>query len=173
MSMFSGLVLRTHPDDGIGGGCSSRISLLKASHITMEDGTIVNDWPMIVADAMSVGLNGLDQGSLAGDCWYEVYAIRRSDTGQRGLVLHRHKHYVLDQNQQNGETVIPLRYSTSYTKLAQSFKPALSGKLEILDVPLKRVGSPGGYLWFTIEADNGGTPSGTPLATSEIGRAHV
>jgi len=35
-----------------------------------------------------------------------------------------------------------------------------------IDVELIKVGAPTGNIWFTIEANNGGVPSNTPLATS-------
>lgn len=163
--MFNGLILRTHHDDGY--APTPRLALLKADEITMEDGTIVRNWPLIVADGRDVGLNGLDAGAVVGDNWYEVYAIRNSSNDSRGLVLHRRKRYELDQQQGAGVGTIGLRSSSSTQRVAQSFRPAMTGKIEILDVPLRKSGNPGGYLWYTIEADNGGQPSGVPLATSD------
>jgi hypothetical protein len=58
------------------------------------------------------------------------------------------------------------RALASGLKLAQSFTPSVTGSRIRVDLALKKNGSPSGNTWVTIQADSGGNPSGTALATS-------
>jgi hypothetical protein len=165
---FQGLQLRTHPDEtGNGAGTTTKIMLVHADQIVMNDGEVTTGWDQLVADSSVTGAGGLDTGSVVGNTWYETYAIRKKSDGTKALLLHRRKNYVLDQAQMSGTATTALRDATARTKLAQSFKVVTTGKVEVVDVPLQRIGTPSGRIWFTIEADNSGAPSGIPLATSD------
>lgn len=167
MNSFRGMVLRTDPNYGVGGNCTSRIVLLKADEIVMSDGAVAKNWPVLSADISRNGVGGLDTGSPAPTSWYQVIALRNSLTDARALILHRHMNYGLDQQQASGVSLMGLGDAAMRQMLAQGFKVSVSGNVEIVDMPVARVGSPNGNIWFTIEADSGGYPSGTPLATSD------
>jgi len=55
----------------------------------------------------------------------------------------------------------------STVKVAQGFQVDTAGPVEFVDVKLIKTGTPTGNIWFTIEADSGGVPTNTPLATSD------
>lgn len=56
--------------------------------------------------------------------------------------------------------------ATGEVKEAQSFTPSVTGFITRITVKLAKNGSPVGNVVMTIEADSGGSPSGTPLATA-------
>lgn len=171
---FHGVVSRTDPNAIIDGSVTTKVVLLKGDEIVMNDGTVVDNWPPgLTADLTVPGAGGQDSCTatpcaVASTSWYDEYAIRSSTTGAQSLLLHLHKSYALDQAQVSGVSTSPLLINSSQQRLAQSFKLATSGKIEIVDVPVQLVGAiSSSHIWFTIEADNSGVPSGVPLATSD------
>lgn len=164
---FRGLVLQTHPDSD---KALSQVQLVHADAITMDDGQEVQNWDLVTADLTASGAGGLDTGSEAASILYEVYAIYNGST--KKILFHRAKDYFLDETwDQSGGTTEDgqhlLRDATARTKLAQGFKVDTAGKVEFVDVKVAKIGTPTGNVWFTIEANSGGVPSNTPLATSE------
>ncbi len=164
---FKNLLLSTHPDADLS---ASRVYLNHADWIVMSDGERVTDWNDLVANITGAnGIGALDTGSEASDTWYSVYAGYNGTT--KGLFLHREKDYFLDEQYTTGEDAtqgIRSNVDNSTVKVAQGFGTLnSSGLCEFVDVKLIRVSSPTGRIWFTIEADSGGVPSNTPLATSD------
>jgi hypothetical protein len=76
----------------------------------------------------------------------------------------------LDQDFEVAQTVTSLRQTSSFVRFAQGFK-CNPGAITKIAVPLQRIGSPSGSVWMQIEADSGGNPSGTALATSRTIRS--
>lgn len=76
--------------------------------------------------------------------------------------------YTLDQSYNptvNGD--FNLRFASNNTvKTGQSFVPSVTAPVNRVELNLKRLGTPSGNIWVTIEADSAGDASGTPLATS-------
>ncbi len=161
---FRGLHLRTHPDAD---KAVNQVMLVHADEIVLDDGTRVGPWDNLVADITLSGAGGLDTGTEAASAWYEIYAIRRSSDGAKNLLLHRAKEFFLDQQQTSSPTSIAFRDSVNTTKLAQSFQVATAGRLAFVQIRLAKTGSPTGLVWLTVEADQAGAPSGTPLATTD------
>lgn len=163
---FTDLHLQTHPDQS---DSLSKVMLVQASQIVMDDGTVVPSWDRLVADITVSGAGGLDTGTELASTWYEIYAIRKSSDGTKNLLLHRAKDYMNDVSYQSPtDASLGLRLADNTTdKIAQSWLTVTAGKVEFVEVTLKRNGSPSGYYWITIEADSSGSPSGTPLATSD------
>jgi hypothetical protein len=160
-----GLRLSNHPDSDK----AAKAVQFSADAIVMSDGEQVTNWTNMTADITTAGLNGLDTGSESGSTWYEVYAIRNSVAGTKGSLLHQAKDYGGGVAYTSGEDGgHALRDAAARTKLAQGFQVSTaSGLCEFVDVKLIRTGAPVGNYWFTIEANSGGAPTGTPLATSD------
>lgn len=164
---FRGLHLRTHSDKD--NSQNTKIMLIHADEIVMDDGTRLSNWDNLTADISGAGAGGLDSGSEAPSAWYEIYAIAKDD-GTRNLLFHRAKNYKNDTSFTTGtdaQRTLRLATSTATDKLAQGIQFATAGLVQSVVVKLDRVGTPAGRFWFTIEADSAGNPSGTPLATSE------
>lgn len=164
---FRGLHLRTHPDSD---SINSKIMLVHADEIVMDDGEPVETWDRLVADITVAGAGGLDTGSEAASTWYEAYAIRKRSDGTKNLLLHRAKDYFKDTSHDGSTDAtrsLRLLTGTPTDKIAQGFQVATAGLVEFVDVVLDRDGTVSGNFWFTIEADSSGDPSGTPLATSD------
>lgn len=162
---FRNLALRTHPDYTL----SASQVRFSADEIVMDDGQRLGSWTNNTVDVTAAGANGLDTGGEGASRWYEIYAIAKDD-GTKGGLLHRAKDYFLDESQTTDVTFWPIRRATAplYLKVAQSFSTDVTGTVEFVDVELYRVvGTPAGQVWFTIEADASGSPSNTPLATSD------
>lgn len=164
---FRGLHLRTHPDAD---QAAAKVMLVHADEIVFSDGTrVTSGLDRLVADITASGAGGLDTGSEAASTWYEAHAIRKSSDGTLALMLHRAKSYALDQQSTTTNTAYSLRRATAptRTKLTQSVVPALSGTVPFVDLQLNRDNAVSGRIWVTLEADAAGSPSGTPLATSD------
>lgn len=166
---FRGLRLMTHPDEDL---APSRVYLHHADEIVMQDGTRVGPWDRLSADIGTSGANGLDTGAAVNNTHYQIYAIRKSSDGTKGLLLHRAKDYHADTTGQfttayDATRALRLATSTATDKLAQSFQVGTAGLLEAVSITLSRAGAVSGRVWVTIEADSAGAPSGTPLATSD------
>lgn len=163
---FQGLQLQTHRDANL---AATQVELVSVDSIIMDDGVeLRNDngeWSGKIADSTVSGAGGLDSGTSAVSTWYEIYAIAKED-GTRNLLLHQSKLWSISTNYPTGDdTSQPIRGATSTAKVAQGFK-ASSGLCPYIEALLLKVGAPTGTIWFTIESDNAGKPSGTVLATS-------
>ena len=163
---FRGLHLRTSPNADV---AATTVTLLRADEIVLDDGTRVADWDDLSAVISSSGAGGLDTGSEAASTWYEIYAIRKSSDGTKNLLLHRAKDYLLDESQTTVDDQAGMNRATAptRTKGGQSFDTDVTGPVERIDLAWDKDGSPSGRFWVTIEADAAGSPSGTPLATSD------
>lgn len=160
---FRGLRMQTHTDND---KMLSQVRLLHADSIVMSDGEEVQNWDDIDANiAAAAGIGGLDTGAEAASIWCKIYAMWNGTT--KGLMLQRAKDYKLDAAYSTGEDASQaLRSAASNNKVEQGFQQGTAGLVEFVDVRLIKTGSPVGNYWFTIEANSGGVPSGTPLATS-------
>lgn len=165
---FQGLTLRTHPNADV---AAYKVYLDHADEIIMHDGVSVLDWNDLTADITVSGANGLDTSTEVASTWYEIHAIRNSSTGTKGLLLHRAKNYLLDQSfttTNDADGILRKATGTATDKLAQGVTFAIAGVVPFVDLKLaKYVLSAGDEMWVTLEADSGGSPSGTPLATSD------
>lgn len=168
---FRGLRMRTHPNAA---AAPSQVAVLRLDEVVTSSGRRylppTTIFPL-VADITGVGAGGLDTGTEVTSAWYEIWLIGKSATGATSdlrLMLHRAKQYTLDQSQTAFTTNSPLRFgATTNVKLAQSFLPSASGKVEFVDIEVFRAGTPTGTMWLTLEAVAGGNPSGSALATSD------
>lgn len=160
---FRGLMLSTHPDSDV----AASKTIFSADVIVMNDGEAVANWSNVVTDLAASGAQGLDTGSEQNSTWYEQYAIYNG-TNKYGC-LHRAKDWFLDLDITAGEDAtqgIRSAVDNSTVRVSQGITPVTAGKLVMIDVELIKVGTPTGNIWFTIEANSGGVPSNTPLATS-------
>lgn len=158
---FRGLTLRTHPDQDVS---ASKVQLLHADEIVMDDGGRFATVDRLVADITAAGAGGLDTGAEAASAWYEIYAIAKDDL-TKNLLLHRAKDYNLDQSFTTApDANSSLRVgATNQVKLGQTFQVSTANlKLEFVDVNVIRLGSPTGRVWAEIQ-DN----AGAVLATSD------
>ena len=165
---FRGLSLQTHPDADVS---MKKAQLIHADAIVMSDGEEVATWDDLVVDiTAATGIGGLDTGTEQASTWYEIYAAYNGTT--KGLFLHRAKNYFLDESQTTDDNNYIVRRSTGNANLrvSQGFKVDTAGPIEFVDVKLEKTGTPAGgtpAYWFTIQANSGGVPSDTPLATSD------
>lgn len=165
--VFRGLSLRTHPN---GDTAASKVYLNHADEIIMDSGHRVSDWDDLSADITVGGAGGLDTGAEGASRWYDIYAIRKSSDGTKNLLLHRAKSFDLDTSfTTTPDSFKALRKTTSTEtdKLAQGVTFASGGELHYVDVTLQKANSPTGNIWFTLEANSAGSPSGAALATSD------
>ena len=161
---FRNLSLRTHYDND---QAAYKVILLHADAITMDDGEEVTDWDMLEADLTASGAGGLDTGSEAASVNYGIYACA-VDGASKCIMFHREKDYFLDEEVIAGEDGQHLlRDASARTRLSQGFQVDTAGPLEFVDVKIVKVGSPTGNFWVTIEANAGGVPGNTALATSD------
>src|SRR5258708_3333174 len=171
--IFHGLYLRTHRDAD---KAANQIAMLSLRSIIMDDGSGYSDVVVpgtdvpLVADITVNGAGGLDTGARVASTWYEAYLIGKSSTQAKAdlrLLLHRAKNYALDKNQQAATGSQGINNLSTDQQVAQTFTPALSGLLEIVDVNVVKVGAPIGQFWVEVQADSAGSPSGVALATSD------
>jgi hypothetical protein len=161
---FRGLTVQTHPDS------DKALSQVRfsADSIVMDDGQEIKGWSNIDVALTASGLNGIDTGAEAASVGYELWAIYNGTT--KAGVLHRAKDYFLDEDITAGEDAsqgLRSAVDNSTVRIAQGFQVSTAGPLEFVDVKLIKTGTPTGNYWFTIEANSGGVPSNTPLATSD------
>lgn len=164
---FFGVCVGTHYEKA----SNDHVVILRtAREIVLNDGTRTSDWVNKTADIELSGAGGLDTGVEQTSHWYEVYAIRNSANGATTLLLHLAPQTTRDQSfLTTSDLARTLRGATApNSKLAQSFIPALAGPLTSVELEVSKTGSPTGLIWVTLEADSGGFPSGTPLATSRV-----
>jgi hypothetical protein len=162
---FLNLSLQTHPDND---KALSQVRLVHADSITMDDGVSIASWDNLDANLTASGAGGLDTGSEGASRWYEVYAIYNGTT--KNILLHRAKNYFLDEESSAGEDAsqgLRSAVDNSTVRVSQGFQIGTAGPIEFVDVKLLKTGTPTGNYWFTIEANSGGVPSNTPLATSD------
>lgn len=163
-----GLQLQTHRDSDV---AHKQVELVDVDSIIMDDGTELrndnDEWTGKLADITVAGAGGLDTGTEQNDQWYEIYAIAKEDN-TRNLMLHKSALWAIDTNYpSNGDATQGIRSAVdnSTVKVAQGFQ-FNGGKVPYIEVRLIKVGTPTGKIWFTIETDSAGKPSGTAVATS-------
>lgn len=166
-SVHQGLMLQTHRDSDL---AVKQVEITAVDAIIMDDGTELrndnDEWTGKVADITVSGAGGLDTGVEASGFLYEVHAIAKED-GTRNLLLHQSKYWgqtagyvVNDDANQN------IRSASGNTKVSQGFQLSDTGPIVYIRVNLAKVGTPTGKIWFTVESNSGGSPSGSVLATS-------
>lgn len=164
-SQHYGLQLQTHRDASL---ATTQVELVSVDAIIMSDGVELrndnDEWTGMVADSAVSGAGGVDTGTIDDYNYYEIHAIAKED-GTRNLLLHKSKLWAIDVGTVPGDANQPLRAAAANTRVAQGFQ-FNGGVVPFLQLDLKKVGSPTGYYWVTIEADSGGSPSGTALMTS-------
>jgi hypothetical protein len=167
---FRGLQLRTHPDSD---KSNDQVSLIGLDEVVMDDGYRYNGLTLpLSANITSSGAAGLDTGARTASKWYEAWLIGKSSTKSTSdlkLIIHRAKEYAPDQSfttTPDSGRGLRLSTSTATDRLAQGITFTLAGALEFVDISMIRQGSVSGNVWLTLEADSAGSPSGTPLATS-------
>lgn len=164
---FNGLQLQTHRDSDL---ALSQVELVTVDYIEMDDGTVLrndnNEWSGKLADITVSGVGGLDTSTENSGSWYEIYAIAKED-GTRNLLLHESKLWAINTNSlsEDADQGIRSAVDNSTVKVAQGFKCG-SGVAKFVEVKLKKVGSPTGKIYFTIESDSAGSPSGSVQATT-------
>lgn len=165
---FQGLQLQTHSDSDV---AHKQVELVDVDSIIMDDGVeLRNDngeWSGKLADITVSGAGGLDSGAEESSKWYEIYAIAKEDD-TRALILHQSKLWtsVAGYGSANNNQGIRSAVDNSTVKVAQGFQVTNSGPAVYINATLLKVGAPTGKIWFTIESDNAGVPSGTALATT-------
>lgn len=165
---FQGLQLQTHRDSDL---AHKQVELVDVDSIIMDDGVELrndnDEWSGKVVDITVSGAGGLDSGSEQSSKWYEIYAIAKED-GTRNLLLHKSKIWWGSATNQNANANQNIRSAVdnSNVKVAQGFKVNNSGPAVHVNATLLKVGAPTGKIWFTIETDTAGKPSGTVLATT-------
>jgi hypothetical protein len=163
---FRGVQVATHTDAD---KAAAQIRLIHADAIVMNDGEEVADWNDLDLNmAAATGIGGLDTGTEQNATWYKIFAMWNGTT--KGLMAQRAKDYLSNTNYVIGEDAsqgIRSAVDNSTVKVAQGVQFTAAGLLEFIDIKLLKTGTPTGNLWVTLEANNGGVPSNTPLATSD------
>lgn len=166
--VFTGLNVRTSPDNTI---ALTTVTILSLAQWTANDGTLItestplsNNTALITAS----GAGGLDTGSEAASTWYEIYRIRKSSDGTLNTMFHRALDWTIDTSFTTARDVsLALRLLTGATdKLDQGIKFANSKPFVFFNIELIRAGAVSGNIWYTLESDSAGAPSGVVLATS-------
>ncbi len=149
---------------------TTQVCLVTADEIVMSDGERIPAWSNLLLDsAVSGAVGGLDTGSLAANAWYEIYGIRNSSSGAKGLLAHLARNFATDQSYAigNADSTGNLRQTSSLTQIAQGVKTSAAVPIAAFDAWLTRVSTPTGNIWCEVQADSAGVPSGTSLATSD------
>jgi hypothetical protein len=165
-----GLQLRTHRDSDL---APYQVEIVDVDSIIMDDGTELrndnDEWAGKLADITVSGAGGLDSGAEEEDQWYDIYAIAKED-GTRALILRASPEWATNAQHTGTDDAtqgIRSAVDNSTVKVAQGFQlSSQSGVCPYVEAKLIKVGAPTGKIWFTIETDNAGKPSGTALATS-------
>jgi hypothetical protein len=177
---FSGLRIGTHFHPTLK---HSQVLLNHVDGIVMNDGEYVTGWDGLVADITVSGAGGLDSNSAeAANTWYEVWAIRNSNSGAKSLLLHRTLNREINQEwvpttfggvgvtavlrigDAAGFSLPSQRYCT---KVSQSFIPSSSNPIGMIQLASGTNVTPNGNLWISIQSDSSGNASGSSIATSE------
>ncbi len=169
-TMFSGLALRTHPDND---KAANQVMLTALDQAVMSDGYRYSGLTLpLTADITINGAGGLDTSSRDPASWYEVHLIGKSSTlavSDLRLLLHHAKDYkiIYAANLVDNSSEKLRQGATDRINLAQGINLAVTTLLPFVNIKLMRVGSPVGNVWLTIESDTAGNPSGSVLATSD------
>jgi hypothetical protein len=142
---------------------SARLSYVSATAIQLGLGVIPLKVDGIWQARAIPSAISLSNASLLARGLYQIYA--RDSAG--ATVLEAGGELLVFDCLTASNTSESLRSAAAQTKLAQSFQVTTAGLLDAIEAQLRKIASPTGYEWFTIEADSGGAPSGTPLGTSE------
>lgn len=165
---FRGLHLRTSPDNTV---ALTTVIIVGLDQWTADDGTVVDDTlSNNTAIITGAGAGGLDTGAEAASVWYEIYRIRKSSDGTLNTMFHRAKDWTSDVAFTTTTDIgraLRLSNLTATDNLAQGIKFASSKPFVFHDVQLIRTGAVSGNVWFTLESDTAGSPSGSVLATSD------
>jgi len=170
---FHGLHMRTHPDADV---TANKIALLRLVEVIMSSGTryqLPKTMMPLVADIATSGIGGLDAGVRTASTWYDIYLIGKSLTAlltDLRLLFHKTKTYTIDAlfvPATNAARTLRIATGTPTDRLAQGVTFSTSGPLTYVDVIVQRQGSPVGSVWFSLQADIAGSPSGVPLVTSD------
>jgi hypothetical protein len=169
---FRGLSMRTGLTQAGGvGDWTKKVLLVNVDEVVMSDGWRYANVGNLVADITAAGAGGLDTGAAATLSWYELHLIAKSSDDTKALMFHRAKRWLEDETQSVDDNFFAINGGATpaaQQKLAQGFQVDVNGTLPFVDVKLERIGTVGGFVWFTIEADVSGSPSGVPLATSNV-----
>jgi hypothetical protein len=164
-SPFSGLLLQTNPDASLE---KDSVELVEVEYISMEDGTVLNNstgaWTGKEASIAGPSgfAGGLDAGTEENGVWYEIYAIASETGANRDLLLHKSHVWAIETNYPAGDDAAqPLKSDATNSNIAQGFQVGNDGPCIYVEVLLARFGNPSGHLYFTIETDSAGSPSGT------------
>lgn len=172
MSTFRGLRLRTHYNAL---AAPSQVAVMALDEVVMSDGVRYQPPSTIFplhADVTVSGPGGLDTGTEAVSTWYEIYLIGKSSTGATSdlrAMLHKAKTYTADAaftTPNDASRALRRATSTATDKIAQGLQFGADGALTFVDVPLTRLGSPSGTIWFTLQTSSGTDATGTVLATT-------
>lgn len=156
----------------IGALDSTKVQLVHADEIVMDDGLRIPEWKSVIADISTNGAGGLDVGSVVASTWYQIYAIYAPGTATKNLLFHRAFDTAVDQDVSSvstGDTTRDLRAAAANTKIGQGFKIATTRVIPYVDVAIGRAGAvPAGSAWATIQSDTAGLPNEAGvLATSD------
>jgi hypothetical protein len=166
---FRGLRCRQKPGD------TAKAIVTQLDEVVMHDGYRYSGagWVGQECSLAAGGVGGIStfDGAVTINRWYELLAIAKSSDDTKALLFHLMKTYFADEIQQVSDNFWEINGGATPAtrqKVAQGFQfDSSPGTIEFVDVLLQRIGTVGGYVQFTIEADNAGNPSGTPLQTSE------
>jgi hypothetical protein len=171
-SSFRNLVIRTHTDYP---QSNTKVQLLHADEIVMDDGTVTRNWSQTIADITVNGVNGLDTGTMTSNSWYEIYAIRNPTSNTQALLFHKaldRKPWITANDFFTFSVAQPVGRATNgfdtVLKASQQFIPPITGNVTSIEMSVNRTANgPSGNCWVTIEAqDAQGNASGVALATS-------
>jgi len=159
-------VVRSHPDsDSVNTKIRADLEM-----VTTNDGHYYAPAQGLIFDKSVTGSIGGMQAAAVNSTWNKLYYLRKRSDGSEGLWGVRAKNYLADTSfttARDASRALRLLTSTATDRLAQGIQFVTGGKHEFLDVELVRAGSVSGNIWFSIQADSAGNPSGTPLATTD------
>lgn len=152
------------------------VRLDACKYLVTDKGRVVTPRLNQVCDFDTVGAGGRDRAGdlLTGHRWWDLYYIFKdtdsvSSPAEDALLLSPSN--VITETASFTNTLDSqsfVRINSATERQGQSFTTLVElSELHCVVVSCIRVLSPNGNIWLTIEADNGGEPSGTPLATSE------
>jgi len=159
-------VVRSHPDSDV---VNTKIRA-DLEMVTTNDGHYYAPAQGLIFDKATTGSIGGMQAAAVNSTWNKLYYLRKRSDGSEGLWGLRAKNYLSDTSfttARDASRALRLLTSTATDRLAQGIQFATGGKHEFIDVELVRAGAVSGNIWFSIQADSAGNPSGTPLATTD------
>lgn len=158
------------------------VTMENAEYIVTDAGTLVRPQRVLSLNFNSTGVGGIDNGVRTTNRWYGIYYIFRGATSGTpddpanptadALLAVREPLFQFVEFSTLTGTNTRLRDFAARTKVSQGFTHnAANGFISHVMVRMAQIGSPIGNVWFTIETDSGGVPSGTVIATSRKKRA--